>query len=67
MGGVFSSKPKIEVVQPVEDTSAQDAEEARKEALARQRRGMESTIRTSYTGTFDPTNRDLNRKTLLGE
>ncbi len=64
MGGVFSSKPKIQVV---EDTSAQDAEEARKEALARQRRGLESTIRTSYTGTFDPTNRDLNRKTLLGE
>ena len=64
MGGIFSSEPKVKVV---EDTSAQDAEEARKEALARQRRGMESTIHTSYNGTFDTTNRDLTRKKLLGE
>ena len=64
MGGVFSSKPKIEVV---EDTSAKDEEKARQEALARQRRGMESTIHTSYNGIFDTQNRDLNRKKLLGE
>ncbi len=64
MGGVFSSKPKIEVV---EDTSAKDEEKAKQEALARQRRGMESTIHTSYNGIFDTQNRDLNRKKLLGE
>ena len=64
MGGIFISEPKIKVV---EDTSAQDAEKARQEALARQRRGMESTIHTSYTGTFDTKNRDLTRKKLLGE
>lgn len=64
MGGIFSSEPKIKVV---EDTSAIDEEAARKEALARQRRGMESTIHTSYSGIFDTKNRDLSRKKLLGE
>ena len=64
MGGVFSGSPKTKVVK---DTSAEDEEKARKEALARQRRGLESTIHTSYVGIFDPQNRDLNRKKLLGE
>ena len=52
MGGVFSS-PKVEAA-PVVDTSAKDRaaaeEKARREAQERQRRGLESNIKTSYRG-----------------
>lgn len=70
MGGVFSGgSPKIET--PAVDTSAQDAEkkaeEERKKAMERQRRGLDSTIKTSYSGILDLKNMDLNRKKLLGE
>lgn len=68
MGKVFASAPKIEPI--VYDTSAQDkatAEaKAKEEALARQRRGMDSVIHTSYTGISD-NNDGLRRKKLLGE
>ncbi len=66
MGGIFSA-PKIEAPapEPVIDTE----EEERKKAMERRRRGMESTIKTSYKGVLQPTNSGdgLNRKNLLGE
>lgn len=69
MGGVFSS-PKVETPAPVTDNS-KDREEAeakaRKEALDRQRRGMESNIKTSYTGILDNNDGRFVRKKLLGE
>lgn len=69
MGGVFSS-PKVETPAPVVDNSKEreDAEaKARKEALDRQRRGMESNIKTSYTGILDNSDGRFVRKKLLGE
>ena len=65
MGGVFSA-PKTSAPVVVEnDNSEQLAEEERQKALERQRRGVESTIKTSYNGLLDT--KDLNRKKLLGE
>lgn len=65
MGGVFSA-PKTSAPAVVEnDNSEKLAEEERQKALERQRRGVESTIKTSYNGLLDT--KDLNRKTLLGE
>lgn len=65
MGGVFSA-PKIDTPVVVEqDNTADIVAEERKKALERQRRGAESTIKTSYTGVLDTKN--LNRKKLLGE
>ena len=65
MGGVFSA-PKIStpVVTQNENTEDTVAEE-RKKALERQRRGAESTIKTSYSGVLDTKN--MKRKKLLGE
>ncbi len=65
----IDSSPKIQPVYSI-DNSAQkksEAEEkARKEALARQRRGIESTINTSYNGILDE-NTKFTRKKLLGD
>lgn len=66
MGGVLSApKSETPVIQPVVDNAAQRAEEERKKAMERQRRGLESTIKTSYHGVLDTKN--MNRKKLLGE
>ncbi len=74
MGKVFTipftgSSQKIQPVYTI-DNSAQEKseaeEKARKEALARQRRGVESTINTSYNGILDE-NTKFTRKKLLGE
>lgn len=68
MGKIFKSSPKIEVSKV--DTSEEanrKAEEERLKSLERNRRGLDSTIRTSYTGILDPKNMDLRRKKLLGE
>ncbi len=74
MGKVLSipftdSSPKIQPVYTI-DNSAQEKseaeEKARKEALARQRRGIESTINTSYNGILDE-NAKFTRKKLLGD
>ncbi len=63
------SSPKIQPVYTI-DNSAQEKseaeEKARKEALARQRRGIESTINTSYNGILDE-NAKFTRKKLLGD
>lgn len=65
MGGVFSApKVKTPVVAENENT-ADDVAKERKKALERQRRGVESTIKTSYSGVLDTKN--MNRKKLLGE
>ena len=65
MGGVFSA-PKTSAPAVVENNDAEKlAEEERQKALERQRRGVESTIKTSYNGLLDT--KDLNRKKLLGE
>ncbi len=65
MGGVFSApKVKTPVVTENENT-ADDVAKERKKALERQRRGVESTIKTSYSGVLDTKN--MNRKKLLGE
>ena len=60
MGGVFSA-PKTSAPAVVDNGNA----EKRRKALERQRRGVESTIKTSYSGLLDT--KDLNRKKLLGE
>ncbi len=73
MGGVFKyfSTPKVEQpIVPVVDTEAEakrKAEEERQENLARQRRGQEGTIRTSYNGILGEKEDSLKRKNLLGE
>lgn len=69
MGKVFGGSPKIEMAPTVvsNDDAEKTAEDERKKALERQRRGMDSTIKTSYNGVFDPKNMDLTRKKLLGE
>lgn len=65
MGGVFSA-PKIDTpIVAEQDNTTNAITEERKKALERQRRGAESTIKTSYTGVLDTKN--LNRKKLLGE
>lgn len=67
MGKVFSA-PKVEVSKVDAAAEAEkNAEAERQKALERQRRGLDSTIRTSYTGLLDPQNMDLSRKKLLGE
>ena len=69
MGGVFSS-PKVEAA-PVVYTSSKDRdaaeEKARREAQERQRRGLESNIKTSYRGILKNDDNALQRKKLLGE
>lgn len=69
MGKVFGGgSPKIEL--NTVDTSVdanKKADEERQKALERQRRGLDSTIRTSYNGILNPQNMELNRKKLLGE
>jgi len=65
MGGVFSA-PKIDTPMVTEQDNTETLiSEERKKALERQRRGAESTIKTSYMGVLDTKN--LNRKKLLGE
>lgn len=67
MGGVFSGEPKaVPVVDPQIAINAA-AEEERKKALERQRRGREGTIRTSENGILDTKEMDFKRKKLLGE
>lgn len=65
MGGILSS-PKVEHVR---DTSETDrlAEEEKQKALDRQRRGLESNIKTSYQGMLDTKDMNFTRKKLLGE
>lgn len=69
MGKMFGGgSPKIELNSV--DSAAESekkAEEERQKALERQRRGLDSTIRTSYTGILNPQQMDLSRKKLLGE
>lgn len=70
MGKIFAgSAPRVEYVSNnnAELEANKKADEERKKALDRQRRGMESTIQTSYTGVLEPKNMELNRKRLLGE
>lgn len=68
MGG---KAPKVQYV-PYVDNSAADAkaaeEKTRLDSIERKRRGMESTIKTSYNGILQADNGDgLKRKKLLGE
>lgn len=70
MGKVFkfntpSSAPVI--VDNSAAVAAAEAEEERKKAQERQRRGLESNIKTSYTGLLDEQNLEFKRKKLLGE
>lgn len=61
MGGVLSTpKPKVPEVKEVTNP-----DDERKKLQERQRRGMESTIKTSYNGLLN--GKELNRKKLLGE
>lgn len=70
MGGVFrfsapSSAPVI--VDNSAEIAKQQAEEERKKALERQRRGWESNVKTSYAGLLGEKENNLQRKKLLGE
>lgn len=65
MGGVFKA-PKQSVIDPSIAIKAAEEEE-RRQALERQRRGVEGTIKTSNTGILDSGTQDFQRKTLLGE
>lgn len=69
MGGVLSpSKSEAPAPAPVIEKSNTDAEaKARQEALDRQRRGVESNIRTSYKGILKTNEDSFKRKKLLGE
>ncbi len=73
MGGVFKvfSTPKIkQPIMPVVDTDAEakkNTEQEKQENIERQRRGQESTIRTSYNGILGEKEDTLKRKNLLGE
>jgi len=70
MGGKFRA-PKIhQRVIPVVDTEAEarkKAEKEKQESLERQRRGQESTIKTSYSGILGEKENNLKRKNLLGD
>lgn len=71
MGGSFSG-PKVQYVPYVDNSVAESKaaeEKTRQDALDRQRRGMEGTIRTSYNGILqaDNGNDSFKRKKLLGE
>lgn len=70
MGGVFKPS-KVETPAPaptVTETTDTDAEaQKRKEAQERQRRGLESNIKTSYQGILRPNEDSFKRKKLLGE
>lgn len=80
MGSIIS-KPKAPSLPPVsapsgpseaeirakEEQARKDAEATRAEELARARRGMGSTITTSYRGVLDGSDIAPRRKTLLGE
>lgn len=66
MGGVFRA-PKDNGIDPQIAIKAAE-EKAQKEALERQRRGLEGTIKTSNTGILKTDNeQDFKRKKLLGE
>lgn len=73
MGGVFKFRAMSSAAQTpiVVDNSAeiakQQAEEERKKALERQRRGWEGNVRTSYNGLLGEKENNLQRKKLLGE
>ncbi len=70
MGGVLKpSKSESPAPAPVVvDNSKEEAEaKARQEALERQRRGIESNIRTSYKGILKTNEDSFKRKKLLGE
>ena len=74
MGKIFTipftgGSQKIQPVYTIDNSAKEKSEaeeKARKEALARQRRGVESTINTSYNGILDE-NAKFTRKKLLGE
>lgn len=69
MGGVLSpSKSEAPAPAPIIEKSNNEAEaKARQEALDRQRRGVESNIRTSYKGILKSNEDSFKRKKLLGE
>lgn len=70
MGGTFRAPKVHQRVIPVVDTEAEAkkrAEKQKEETLERQRRGQESTIRTSYSGILGEKENNLKRKNLLGE
>ena len=70
MGGVLSpSKPDKPAPAPIIEKSDNNEAEAkaRQEALERQRRGIESNIRTSYKGILKTNDDSFKRKKLLGE
>ncbi len=71
MGGVFRFSAPSSSTPIIVDNSAeiakQQAEEERKKALERQRRGWEGNIKTSYAGLLGEKENNLQRKKLLGE
>ena len=64
---VTSSGPTEAEKKAKEEQARKDAESTRAEELARARRGIGSTITTSYRGVLDGSEVAPRRKTLLGE
>lgn len=65
MGGLKGGKTPAPV-----DTHAiakAEAEKERQKIVERQKRGLEGTIKTSYSGILEPKEMNLVRKKLLGE
>ena len=67
MGNVFGGAPEVVIPDAGLNEAEKLKEEERKKAIDRQRRGMDSTIKTSYNGVLDTKSMNFNRKELLGE
>lgn len=68
MGGIKNifSSPKEPVID-YDKIASDRKDEERKKNLERQNRGMDSTIKTSYTGVLGINEDKMKRKKLLGE
>ena len=71
MGGLQNlvpiSKPKKSPAIDYDAIARNQAAEERKALIARNSRGMDDNIKTSYTGVLGTDNTNVKRKNLLGE
>ena len=67
MGGIFSAPSPPPPPPPPPPDPTEDPAVARKELIARRRRGRAGTIETSFRGVLQPRQPAGGRKSLLGE